>query len=251
MNGNVVIIGDDLSRIKYYESFFKRYTGDVWTFGDSFLDVFNDLLCRINIAFLLRKDSKRAKRFRRYLDELKKDLIGEFKTIKNDDLLEIVTEADKNYSKIYLLGIPLEKPYLGDLQKLLQQNLNLASKVIFVGNDTKVEMNIQEKIAIKKEAKKSIEVETVPGIITDKSSEVKKETESKLIELTYLCSVIAKKIHEKELPVFYRCYIINVLVNMLGLDEGDFDTFHETFERFKNGEIDSPEQQQEPPEESA
>ena len=40
---------------------------------------------------------------------------------------------------------------------------------------------------------------------------------------------------------FDKCYLINVLVNMLSLDEEDFDHFHHTFNKFKLGEIESPE----------
>jgi len=86
-----------------------------------------------------------------------------------------------------------------------------------------------------------IDTATVPGIIMEKVSEKRQNAEKKLVNLTYFASVINKKVAEKDMLKFDRCYFINVLVNMLGLTEEDFDKFHQTFNKFKNGEIDAPE----------
>lgn len=81
----------------------------------------------------------------------------------------------------------------------------------------------------------------VPGMVIEKPSQKRQNTEKRLIDLTYFASIISKKVTEKKLGKFDRCYLINVLVNMLGLSEEDFDVFHRTFNKFKNGEIESPE----------
>lgn len=92
-----------------------------------------------------------------------------------------------------------------------------------------------------KDAQKKIDTSEVPGMLTDKPSQKRQTTEKRLIDLTYFASIISKKVTEKNMGKFDRCYLINVLVNMLGLSEEDFDIFHQTFNKFKNGEIESPE----------
>jgi hypothetical protein len=97
------------------------------------------------------------------------------------------------------------------------------------------------KQAVLREAQKEIDPSQVPGIIVEKKSGKRQETEKKLMGLTYFCSVISKKITEKKISKFEKCYIINVLINMMGLIEEDFDNFHNNFNKFKAGEIESPE----------
>ena len=87
------------------------------------------------------------------------------------------------------------------------------------------------------ETKKAILSKKIPGlIIPDKfiSSEEKKL----MMELTYFASIIAKKINEKKIDKYHSCYIINAIVNMLGLTESDFDEFHRKFSKYRDG--DSP-----------
>lgn len=94
---------------------------------------------------------------------------------------------------------------------------------------------------ILKDAEKTMDTSEVPGMVIEKPSQKRQNTEKRLIDLTYFASIISKKVTEKKLGKFDRCYLINVLVNMLGLSEEDFDVFHRTFNKFKNGEIESPE----------
>jgi hypothetical protein len=100
--------------------------------------------------------------------------------------------------------------------------------------------NLLNQVIIK-DAQKSIDTSAVPGLVIEKPSEKRQVTEKKLVDLTYFASVISKKVTEKKMGKFDRCYLINVLVNMLGLSEEDFDRFHQTFNKFKSGEIESPE----------
>ena len=107
-------------------------------------------------------------------------------------------------------------------------------------NKTKEESENFLKHLIAKEAEKIINTTTVPGIVVDKISNKRQMTEKKLVDLTYFASIINKKVSEKGMEKFDKCYLINVLVNMLGLDEADFCHFHQTFHRFKMGEIEDP-----------
>jgi hypothetical protein len=95
--------------------------------------------------------------------------------------------------------------------------------------------------AIQKDVEKMIDPSKIPGIILDISSQKRQIAEKRLIDLTYFASIVSKKAIEKNLKKFDLCYLINSLVNMLELDENDFEKFRKKFNKFKTGEIDSPE----------
>ena len=84
-----------------------------------------------------------------------------------------------------------------------------------------------------KETQQSIETKKIPGLIIDGAEE--SEEKKRIMELTYFASVIAKKLSEKKIDKYHSCYIINAIVNMLGLSEEDFDEFHRKFSKFKEG----------------
>lgn len=98
------------------------------------------------------------------------------------------------------------------------------------------------KQVIQKDAQKMINAVNVPGMILDVSSEKRQITEKQLIDITYFASVVSKKAIEKKLKKFDLCYLINVLVNMLKLNEDDFEQFHKKFNEFSSGDIDSTEE---------
>ena len=106
---------------------------------------------------------------------------------------------------------------------------------------SKEEADLLLKKVILKDAQNIIDPLKVPGIIVEKKSNQRQITEKRLVDLTYFSSIISKKISEKKMNKFDRCYLINVLVNMMSLSEEDFDKFHKTFNKFKEGEIESPE----------
>lgn len=91
--------------------------------------------------------------------------------------------------------------------------------------------------AILQETQKSVETQSIPGLIVHVNNSIEEEKQ-RIMELTYFASLIAKKLAEKKVGKYHSCYIINAIVNMLGLTEEDFDEFHRRFARFRNG--DSP-----------
>lgn len=93
-----------------------------------------------------------------------------------------------------------------------------------------------------RDAQKEIDPSDVPGMIVEVKSNKRQSVEKKLMDLTYFSSIVSKKANEKELSTFDKCYIVNVLVNMLKLSEEDFDNFHRIFSKFKSGEIESPDE---------
>jgi len=92
------------------------------------------------------------------------------------------------------------------------------------------------------ETKQSIEKKEIPGLIWP---EVKNETpppkslsNKRTVELTYLASLLAKKISEKNLSKYEYCYVINSIINILGLNEDDFEDFYEKFSSDKKDDSD-------------
>ncbi len=90
------------------------------------------------------------------------------------------------------------------------------------------------RMSIIKDTQKDIETKKIPGLII---AGVENEEEKKrIMELTYFASMISKKLSEKNIDKYHSCYIINAIVNMLGLTEDNFDEFHRKFSKFKNGD---------------
>lgn len=93
------------------------------------------------------------------------------------------------------------------------------------------------KKSVMEDTKKAILSKKIPGlIIPDKY--ISNEEKKLMMELTYFASIISKKINEKKIDKYHSCYIINAIVNMLGLTESDFDEFHRKFSKYRDG--DSP-----------
>ena len=92
------------------------------------------------------------------------------------------------------------------------------------------------RVSVIKETQKDIEVQKIPGLIIGGSKDM--EEKKKIMELTYFASIISNKLLEKNIDKYHSCYIINAIVNMLGLTEDNFDEFHKKFSKFKNGEKD-------------
>lgn len=91
--------------------------------------------------------------------------------------------------------------------------------------------------AIVKETKKAIESNTIPGLIASEIS-TSPDEKKRIMEFTYFASVISKKIVEKNINKYHSCFIINAIVNMIGLNEKDFENFHRKFSKYKNEDPD-------------
>jgi hypothetical protein len=111
--------------------------------------------------------------------------------------------------------------------KRLRDKLSKSSKV----NAKKLEELLR--LSILKETQRDIEQNNVPGLVIDGAEQV--EEKKRLMELTYFASMMSKKLSEKNIDKYHACYIINAMVNLLGLTESDFNDFHAKFSKFKNG----------------
>jgi len=88
--------------------------------------------------------------------------------------------------------------------------------------------------AVIKGDKAPVDIQKIPGLIFD-GIFAENEEKKRIMELTYFASIIAKKLAERRVGKYHSCYIINAIVNMLGLTEEDFDEFHRKFAKFKEG----------------
>ena len=87
---------------------------------------------------------------------------------------------------------------------------------------------------IVKDVQAAFETQKIPGLMVKEIVE-ENEEKKKIVELTYFASTIAKKLTDTKVSKYHSCYIINAIVNMLGLTEEDFNEFHRKFSRFKDG----------------
>jgi len=90
-------------------------------------------------------------------------------------------------------------------------------------------------------ARESMDPQKIPGLLLD-GIFAENEEKKRIMELTYFASIIAKKLSEKKVGKYHSCFIINAIVNMLGLTEEDFDEFHKKFSRFREGKSEEDEQ---------
>lgn len=89
------------------------------------------------------------------------------------------------------------------------------------------------KKSIAKSLQNAFESQTIPGLIFADFIPTHEDHE-KMIELTQFASLVAKKLVDKKCSKFYHCFVINSLVNMLGLSDKDFDEFHRQFSKYED-----------------
>jgi hypothetical protein len=88
---------------------------------------------------------------------------------------------------------------------------------------------------IMEQTQKAFEEQKIPGLVI-LGDKIPVGERKMFVELTHFAAVIAKKINEKQIDKFHSCYIINAIVNMLGLSESDFDEFHRKFSKDGDGD---------------
>ena len=94
--------------------------------------------------------------------------------------------------------------------------------------------------SIMEETQKALIDRKIPGLVLS-GQNVSDEEKKKMMELTYFASIIAKKVNEKKIDKYHACYVINAIVNMLGLTESDFDEYHRKFSKYRDNGSDEAE----------
>lgn len=105
---------------------------------------------------------------------------------------------------------------------------------------TKIQSDKFQKLLMEKILKDTQEAfakDKIPGLTT-KEVLTEQEEKKRIMELTYFASIMAKKLVDNNVTKYHSCYVINAMVNMLGLTEEDFNEFHRKFSRFREGKPD-------------
>lgn len=103
---------------------------------------------------------------------------------------------------------------------------------------TKLKELLSQKII--KETQSAFETKQIPGLMI-KEIVSEQEEKKRIMELTYFASIIAKKLTDNNVGKYHACYIVNAIVNMMGLTEENFDDFHKKFARFREGKLEDDE----------
>jgi len=92
--------------------------------------------------------------------------------------------------------------------------------------------------ALIKNTKKYLSTKIPPGLIFPSKNPKKEELDRFYMELSAISQALSNKFLEQKLTKHQICFIINAVVNILGIDESDFDDFHRKFSKYKDDEID-------------
>lgn len=115
-------------------------------------------------------------------------------------------------------------------KKITEDDINkFFSKYKKIGkSESEIEKLLKEQIV--KEIQDAIANQNIPGLITleeiAKEMGVDKNIIKNISELNRIITVVSRKMLEKRYNKMSLCYFVNGLVNMLNLDESDFEKFH-------------------------
>lgn len=103
-----------------------------------------------------------------------------------------------------------------------------------IRSTTKSQKELQKKLKEKiiEDTNKNIFSENIPGILTDKNKLF--EENLKLKNYSDFAAKIVDTIKKNEIDSYHMCYIINVIINLLKLNEEDFENFNERFDKFND-----------------
>lgn len=95
-------------------------------------------------------------------------------------------------------------------------------------SEAEIEKMLKEKIL--NEIQEAVMHQKIPGLLSPqdlaKAAGLNKDVVNNMPELNRLIMVIAHKLSEKKYDKMSLCYLVNSLVNLLGLQEKDFEKFH-------------------------
>lgn len=96
--------------------------------------------------------------------------------------------------------------------------------------------------ALIEKAKKSVEEETPPGLIFPKKHPKKDKLDKFYLELSAISQALTNKFTEQNLSKHQVCFILNAVINLLGLTEEDFLKFHKKFQKYKDDDFSEDEE---------
>jgi hypothetical protein len=123
-----------------------------------------------------------------------------------------------------------EKDIMSMMEEIKKENITSTEKI---------NIRLREKVIEK--SNESTELNNIPGLLNSPNESF--EGNLKLNKCRNFANNICKEIKDNGVDNYHICFIINVLINELKLTEIDFEKFNERFEKFRNGETDSDEEQ--------
>lgn len=96
--------------------------------------------------------------------------------------------------------------------------------------------------ALIEKARKSLENEVPPGLIFPKKHPKKDELDRFYLELTAISQALTNKFIEQNLSKHQICFILNAVINLIGLTEEDFLKFHKRFQKYKDDDFSEDEE---------
>lgn len=96
--------------------------------------------------------------------------------------------------------------------------------------------------ALVEKAKKSVENETPPGLIFPEKNLKKEKLDKFYLELSAISQALTNKFVEQNLSKHQVCFILNAVINLLGLTEEDFLNFHKKFQKYKDDDFSEDEE---------
>ena len=96
--------------------------------------------------------------------------------------------------------------------------------------------------ALIEKAKKSVENELPPGLVFPKKNLKKQKLDKFYLELSAISQALTNKFVEQNLSKHQVCFILNAVINLLGLTEEDFLDFHKKFQKYKDNDFSEDEE---------
>lgn len=84
--------------------------------------------------------------------------------------------------------------------------------------------------------KNCVATEMPPGFIFPKKNPNKEMLDKYYMELSIIAQTLSSKFVEQKLTKIQVCFIINAIVNLLGLGESDFEEFQKKFQKYKDND---------------
>ncbi len=86
--------------------------------------------------------------------------------------------------------------------------------------------------------RKYLSNEVPPGFIIPKVDPKKEKLDKFYNELAEISKALSNKFIEQKLTKFQICFILNALVNLLKIEEDDFEEFHKKFSKYRENDFD-------------
>ena len=92
--------------------------------------------------------------------------------------------------------------------------------------------------ALIENTRKYLSNEVPPGFVFPKVDPKKAKLDKFYNELAEISKALSNKFVEQKLTKFQICFILNALVNLLKIEESDFEEFHSKFSKYKDNDFE-------------